>query len=244
MERSDGLTLVDELTGETVDAPAGDTVAALIASRLADADHPRADFRGPLPTGTTVRLTSPDAAGVIARRNRWLDDLATGGVGTESVAAGTQLALVERTESRLDDVARLRAELAARRPPPPNSTSRFRPGGLLLTAFVLLIVAGIFVAWAWWLIDELDTTAQGRGVDRNAVVTAVAFEEVDIAVAGGSGVAIDACEVLEIDGEVLPGDLELELGCEVAVIPLDVAEGGTSIEIDARSARGDPIVWI
>ena len=275
MERTDSLTLVDDLTGETVDAPAGDTVAELIARRLSEVDHPRADFRGQaldfqlldtdgqqlaadrtLSAGSTVRLTSPDAAEVISRRNRWLDDLAADGVETESVAAGTQLALVERTESRLDDVARLRAELAARRTPPPKSTSRFRLGGVLLTALVLLIVAGIFAAWAWWFIDEINTTAQARGGNLN-VATTVAFDDVDIAieediafeeaeavVAGGSGVLINGCGVVEVGDVELPGDIELELACEVAVIPLEVGEEGTSIEIDARSARADPIVWV
>ncbi len=265
----DALTLVDELTGETVAVPAGATVAEAIDRRLSEADHPRSDFRGnalqfelhdsdgrPLPAdrtltaGTDVHLTSPDAGEVITRRNRWLDDLATDGVGTESVAAGTQLALVERTASRLDEVARLRAELASRRTPPPRSRSRFRVGGLLLTALVLLIVAGIFAAWAWWFLDELDTSAQRGAGNRGAVTTVAADgvfieaeEEVAVAV-GGSGIRIDACDVIEVTGVEVPAEIELELGCEVAIIPLDAGEEGISVEISARSGRGDPIVWV
>lgn len=271
MDSSGDVTLIDELTGETITATGGVAVADLIEGRVADVDHPRFDFRGQplefhlvgsdnaeLPPdhtvapGSSVRLTSPDAGDVIARRNRWLGDFASDGEGTASVARGTQLALVERTQSRLDDVARLRAELAATRPPPPRRRSRIRLGGALLTVVVLLIVGAIFAAWGWWFIQDLDTSgAAGRGPGGGQPVATIAavrddfvvFEEEAIAV-GPGGFPQQGCGELEVEDFKPPGEVEVELTCEIAIIVVDVEETGTPIAISASSGRGDPIVWV
>jgi hypothetical protein len=283
MERRGGLTLVDELTGESVAVEPGKTAAELIEWRLAEVDHPRADFRGqplefhlldtdgePIPAdrafteAATVRLTSSDAVDVLARRNRWLADIESSGGSTTSVSSGTQLALVERTESRLDDVARLRAELAANRPPPPRPRSRVRVrvGAALLTVAVLLIIAAIFAAWIWWFVDELDTSsASGVEGDRPVPVTVAAeplaeaafeeeaFDEVPPPAAvpipiGPGGLPNQGCEILEAGLIELPGEVAVELSCEVLVVVLNIVEAGT-LEVNARSgASGDPIVWL
>ncbi|MGI9614650.1 MAG: hypothetical protein ACR2QO_17190 [Acidimicrobiales bacterium] len=268
MERSGDVTLTDELTGETITTTGGVAVAKLIEDRLVDVDHPRFDFRGQplefrligsddaeLPAdkmvapGSRVRLTSPDAGEVLARRNRWLGDVTSDEAGAASVARGTQLALVERTQSRLDDVARLRAELTANRPPPPRRRSRIRLGGALLTVVVLLIVGAIFTAWGWWFIQDLDTGgARGRGGGQPVATMVVpqpdlAVEEPAIAV-GPGGFPQQGCGELEIEDFEPPGEVEVEVTCEIAILEVATDETGTVLAVTASSGRGDPIVWV
>jgi hypothetical protein len=269
MQTAGTLTLVDEVTDETVTTDAGLTTAACIDRRVADVDLPRADFRGRpleiqlvaddgsalpadrvLAAGQTVRLTSPDAGEVIARRDRWLADIEAGGAQPASVATGTQLALVERTGSRLDDVARLRAALAAQRRPPPSSASRWlrplstwraRLGGVVLTALVLLLVGAIFAAWASWFIDDLgsgaatgvndggsvQTIVVGRVVDEPAELAA-REEQLDALISeapppvGPGGIPGQGCGVLDMGDVDPPVDLEVQLSCETAVLTIDV----------------------
>ena len=200
MQRSGDVTLTDELTGETITTTGGVVAAELIEDRLVDVDHPRFDFRGqPLEfhligsddaevpadqmvaPGSSVRLTSPDAGEVLARRNRWLGDVASDEAGAASVARGTQLALVERTQSRLDDVARLPGGADRKPPPPPRRRSRIRLGGAFLTVFVLLIVGAIFTAWGWWFIQDLDTSG-ARGPGGGQPVATMVVAQPDLAV--------------------------------------------------------------
>ena len=273
MESSGGVTLVDELTGETVAVEPGGTVAAAIEARLAAADLPRSDFRGqpltfqlldpdgqPLPAdgtltaGSEVRLASPDAAAIVERRNRWLDEIGTGAATSTSVSRSTQLALVERTDSRLDDVARLRAELAAARTPPPRRSPRLRVGGLLLTLVVVAVVVAIFAAWGWWFVDEINAgraaggdveAVEAGGGDRPAITVAAGPLGEEFAVeVGGPGLPGVGCETIETGDVELPAELELELSCEVAVFVFDVPEDGATVEVSARSGLGDPIVWL
>ena len=188
------ITLVDELADQTVelvhDVP--QPAADLVAARLVVADHPRNDFRsrpltywlvdqagaelgdeatvaGP----ATVTLTSPDAGEIIERRNRWLADIEARGTATKSVSSSTHLALIERTESRLDDVQRLRAMVDAQRLPPPPSpySNRWRSRALLLgvLAAVVLVVGavGLLVLGGD---DEEAASGSGSGPDSDEVV--------------------------------------------------------------------------
>ena len=182
-----GVSLRDELTGEQIDAPAGRTVAELIEWRCATADHPRADFRSrrlhyalvgadgePLAAdtlveaGAVVTLASPDAAEVRERRDRWIADIDERGVATVSMSASTHLVLIERTGSRLADVARLRDVLATRRAAEAEATSSTRRWPLLaaLGCGALAVGLAIVAAVALTRGDDTSTVADAEGGTR------------------------------------------------------------------------------
>ena len=164
------VTLIDQLNGESSTFEAGLRAEVIIERRLAEADHPRADFRAralsfdlldesgnpidptlPVVGPTTVTLIGPEAAEVIERRDRWLEAIETRGSATKSVSTSTHLALVERTGSRLDDVHRLRAHLEAHRVVvPPRAPGLFDRGRIVLMAAVGLVLV-VAVAAGWWL---------------------------------------------------------------------------------------------
>jgi len=205
------VAMYDSLSCESVAVDVGSvaTAATAIEQRLVDADHPRCDFRGralryeltgaegtPLadsqmiPVGTTLTLTSAQAADIKQRRDQWLADLEAGDKASASISRTTHLALIERTRSRLADTERLRKRIIVDRPPIPATQAGQRPRRVALSSSAVVLLALVVGLGAWVLLGRSSEPASGGG------------ETAAITIVGDQGETV-------VDG--LPAELELSM---------------------------------